>query len=79
MNMTRMLIIAFAQAFSTGSIPALTIARNWPMLFVAAFILNLLWWINVGNRIDLHGKKGMAVLYAFTFASGLMLGAWVWR
>lgn len=74
-----MLLVAFVQAFSTGAVSAAVAARDWPVVFVAAFVLNWLWWINVGNRIDLHKKKGMATVYAATFASGLLLGAWTWR
>ena len=73
------LLIAFAQAFCTGAVSAGIFSRDWPAVFTAAFVLNWLWWVNVGNRIDLHGRRGVATLYALTFASGVSLGAWVWR
>lgn len=77
--MIRMLLVAFAQAFSTGAVSSAVVARNWPLVFLAAFVLNWLWWINMGHRIDLHQRPGMATLYAGTFASGVLVGAWVWR
>lgn len=74
----RLLIVAFSQAFCTGAVSASIVSRNYYVIFIASFCLNLLWWTNVGNRIDLHGRKGIGILYAFTFASGISLGAWVW-
>lgn len=51
--------------------------HNFPAVFAGSYLLNHLWWYNVGQRIDYHKVPTMGVYYALTVAVGATLGAWL--
>ena len=77
--MSKFLFTAFLQALGSGAVAASIVSRNWPVVFVATFILNTLWWFNMGKRIDYHQHRYAGSLYSAASAGGVVLGAWFWR
>jgi len=67
----------FLQAIMGGAVTMALAIKNYPAAFVAAYLLNQLWWHNIGQRIDYHGVPRMGIYYALTVATGTTLGAWL--
>ena len=70
---------AFSQAIASGAVTASIASKNWPAMFVACYILNELWWYNIGKRVDYSKHLWMGRAYSITLAVGTFIGAWLWR
>lgn len=73
------LIPVAAQHAAVGSVTSLIVAQQWAGVFLAAFLMQLIWWINIGQRMDRHGRTADAVLYCLVSAAGIAVGGWFWR
>jgi hypothetical protein len=73
------LVPVFAQHGAVGALTALIVVEAWAGVLVAAFVMQWLWWQNMGERIDRHGSRWAALAYCVVSALGITTGAWWWR
>lgn len=73
------LVPVLLQHAAVGSVTSLIVARAWSGVFLAAFLMQTLWWVNMGQRIERHGRAYDAALYCAVSALGITLGGWFWR
>ena len=68
----------FAQHAGAGVVTALIVRGEYVGVFAAAVVMQGLWWVNMGRRIE--ARDGLtAWLYCGVSAAGVAVGAWVWR
>jgi len=74
--MARFIGTVFLQALMSGAVVMALANRDYFAAFITSYLLNELWWYNVGRRIDYHGHPRMGRYYALTVAVGSTIGAW---
>jgi hypothetical protein len=70
--------LVFAQHFCIGLVTRTILDGDWLVVVVVAYAQHLIWWQNIGTRIDLHGSRWAAHAYAGVGAAGVAAGAWFW-
>lgn len=75
--MTRWLLV-FGQQFCIGLVTRMIVDGQWLGVLVVAYVQTLIWWSNIGMRIDLHSSRTAPHIYAAVSALGVAGGAWFW-
>lgn len=75
--MTRWILV-FCQQFCIGLVTRMIVEGQWWGVLIVAYVQTLIWWSNIGMRIDLHGSRTAPHLYAAVSAVGVTLGALFW-
>lgn len=73
------LTMVLLQAFMSGAVVSLIVERKWLLMLMTCFLLNVLWWQNMGERIDRHEQRWAGYAYSLVVSMGTMIGAWWWR
>jgi len=71
-------LLVFVQQFCIGLVTRMIVDGNWSGVLVVAYVQTLVWWSNIGIRIDLHSSRKAAHAYAAISAVGVASGAWFW-
>jgi hypothetical protein len=66
------------QQFCIGLVTRMIVDGQWGGVLVVAYIQTLIWWSNIGMRIDLHSSRTAPHIYAAVSALGVAGGAWFW-
>lgn len=75
--MTRWMLV-FGQQFCIGLVTRMIVEGQWWGVLVVAYVQTLIWWSNIGMRIDLHASRVAPHIYAVISAIGVAGGAWFW-
>lgn len=70
--------LVFLQHFCIGLVTRMIVQGDWLMVMPVAYLQHLIWWSNIGTRIDLHDQRWAAHVYALIGALGVAGGAWFW-
>lgn len=73
------LTMVLLQAFMSGAVVSLIVERKWMGVLLTCFLLNVLWWENMGERIERHKQWWAGYVYSLVISVGTLFGAWWWR